>query len=105
MTSLLVMNAIKQQSPVLNQAEVARLACQIWQQEGSQAGRDQEYWFRAEQQLRAISQQDNGPGKTALTCLDAPAANAKNLDGQPAILAGTTLARQPKRPNVRSSRK
>jgi hypothetical protein len=31
--------------------EVARLAQQIWEREGRQAGRDLEYWLQAEQEL------------------------------------------------------
>ena len=34
-----------------NRAEIARLAQQIWEREGRQAGRDQEYWLQAEREL------------------------------------------------------
>ena len=44
----------------LDQNEIAILAHNIWYNEGCQNGRDLEYWLRAEQQLRAISQQGNG---------------------------------------------
>jgi hypothetical protein len=57
------MNGTTQQKSALNHDEIARLASQLWQAEGSQSGRDQEYWLRAEQQLRAISQQGNKPAK------------------------------------------
>ena len=40
-----------------NRDEIANLARQIWEREGCQQGRDQEYWFRAEQQLLAARQQ------------------------------------------------
>jgi len=53
------MNVNTQTNPVLNHDEIARLACQIWQKEGAQMGRDQEYWLQAEWQLRAISQSGN----------------------------------------------
>ena len=46
-----------EQKPVLSHDEIANLAWQIWESEGSQHGRDQEYWFRAEQQLLAARQQ------------------------------------------------
>ena len=34
-----------------NRAEIARLAQQIWEREGRQAGRDLEYWLQAEREL------------------------------------------------------
>ena len=34
-----------------NRAEIARLAQQIWEREGRQAGRDLEYWLLAEREL------------------------------------------------------
>ena len=45
------MKATTAQKPVLNHDEIASLARQIWQTEGGQAGRDEEYWLQAEQRL------------------------------------------------------
>jgi hypothetical protein len=59
------MNTTPQQPAVINHEAIARLACRIWQQEGGQSGRDQEYWFQAEQQLRAISQLGDSAGVNA----------------------------------------
>ena len=59
------MNATAQHNPVLNHDEIAKLACQFWQAEGGQSGRDKEYWLRAERQLRAISQEGNGQAHDA----------------------------------------
>jgi hypothetical protein len=50
------MNATTNQKQVLNRDEIARLAWHMWQAEGDQSGRDEEYWLQAEQ-LLAISQQ------------------------------------------------
>jgi len=36
--------------------EIAALAYQLWEKSGREAGRDQEYWFEAENQLNAASQ-------------------------------------------------
>jgi hypothetical protein len=35
-----------------NQTEIAIQAYQLWEREGSLPGRDQEYWFRAEAEVR-----------------------------------------------------
>jgi hypothetical protein len=45
--------------------EIANLAWQLWEKEGSQHGRDQEYWFRAEQQLLAAKQPQPSPTFTS----------------------------------------
>jgi hypothetical protein len=42
-----------EQKPALSRDEIAALAWQLWEKEGSQHGRDQEYWYRAEKQLLA----------------------------------------------------
>jgi hypothetical protein len=53
-----------EQKQTLNCDEVAKVAWSLWQQDGCQHGRDQEYWFRAEQQLRAANNgQNNGAAK------------------------------------------
>jgi len=56
----MIMNTTTEQSAVLNHEAIASLACQIWEKNGRQAGRDQEFWLQAEQQLRASSQQEYG---------------------------------------------
>lgn len=55
------MNAINEPSPALNHDDIANLARQIWQSEGGQPGRDQEYWLKAERQILAASQQKSRP--------------------------------------------
>jgi len=55
------MDATTKQKPVLNHDEIASLARQIWQTEGCQAGRDEEYWLRAEGQILAIRQAAKPP--------------------------------------------
>jgi len=51
------MNASPQEFAAINYEAIARLAFINWKQEGRLTGRDREYWLRAEQKLRAISQQ------------------------------------------------
>jgi hypothetical protein len=41
--------------PQIGHEAIAQLAKQIWEQEGCQAGRDLDYWLRAEQVLRPSS--------------------------------------------------
>ena len=45
------MKAITEINSHLNQQEIANLAKQIWEREGRQAGRDLDYWLRAERQV------------------------------------------------------
>jgi hypothetical protein len=52
------MKTPSEQKSALSRDEIAKLAWQLWEKEGSQHGRDQEYWFRAEQQLLAARQQE-----------------------------------------------
>lgn len=60
------MNVTSEPKPALNHDEIANLAWQIWQAEGGQPGRDQEYWLKAEQQLlkarQPNSDRTNGSG-------------------------------------------
>jgi hypothetical protein len=44
----------------LNHDEIAKLACQLWQAEGRQSGRDNEYWLKAEKALRTSNQESSG---------------------------------------------
>jgi hypothetical protein len=55
------MNTTMQQKPVSNHNEIASLAWQIWLAEAGQPGRVQEYWLKAEQQLRAASHPEIRP--------------------------------------------
>jgi len=57
------MQTATEQERALDQNEIAILAHDIWYKDGCQDGRDLEYWLRAEQQLRAISQQGNGQSR------------------------------------------
>jgi len=59
------MNGTNWQPTATNHDEIARLACQLWQKEGCQSGRDNEYWLRAERHLRAVSQHENAPSVSA----------------------------------------
>jgi len=43
-------------SPRSNADEIARVAYQLWEQQGRPAGKDLEFWLRAEQQLGASRQ-------------------------------------------------
>ncbi len=54
------MNTSAEPKTVLNREDIAAHAHQLWQHEGCQTGRDQEYWLKAEQQLRAALAQGNG---------------------------------------------
>ena len=71
------MNATSQLNVSLNHDEIAKVASQIWQAEGCQSGRDQEYWLQAERQLRAISQQGNGQASSAPAKRKGPSAAGK----------------------------
>jgi len=66
------MKTPSEQKSALSRDEIAKLAWQLWEKEGSQHGRDQEYWFRAEQQLLAAKQQE-------FSRTNDPAAARKNL--------------------------
>ena len=81
------MNATTQQNSVLNHDEIAKVASQLWQQEGRQSGRDQEYWLRAERQLRAIMQKGNSPSNNALMKRDASPATGKDSTRPPTVSA------------------
>jgi len=99
------MNTTTQQNPVLNHEEIARLACQIWQKEGSQKGRDQEYWLRAEQQLRAISQQGNDPTSRGLLQLNVSESMMKSKANRLDKPAGASAGRPRKSISVKSKAK
>ena len=45
------MKRTMENKPLVEQDEIAKRAKQIWEREGRQAGRDLEYWLRAEQEL------------------------------------------------------
>ncbi len=91
------MNETTQQKPVLNHDEVANLARQIWQAEGCKAGRDEEYWLKAEQQLLAASQPGKEPAKNAGAKGKTSSANGKNSASQPAVPVGSNVSGQGKR--------
>jgi hypothetical protein len=83
------MNSTSQNNPVLNHDEIARLACQIWQSEGSQNGRDEEYWLQAERQLREMRQQGIGPQNNEAAKRKVSPANDNKSARQPAIQTGS----------------
>jgi len=92
-----IMNATIQQIPVLNRDEVARLACLIWQSEGGQCGRDQEYWRRAERQIRAISQQGDYPECGVPVKIKFLSATVENTASQPVAASGSSASTRRKR--------
>jgi hypothetical protein len=67
-----------EQQPALSRDEIATLAWQLWEKEGSQHGRDQEYWFRAEQQLLAARQRETTPANVPAAARKAPPARTRN---------------------------
>ncbi len=79
----MIINATIEPKPVLNHDEVAILAQEIWQREGCQAGRDAEYWLKAEQQLLAVSQPKKEPVKNAGAKRKTPPASKENSSTQP----------------------
>lgn len=89
-------NTTSQKPPTVDQDKIARLAWQLWQSEGGESGRDEEYWLRAERQLRAISQPENNqPIDAAMKRKIAPA-NEKKAAIHPAVPAGSSLTSPPK---------
>ena len=54
-----IMNTTTQQKPVLDYAEITRLACQIWQQDGCQFGHYMNIWRQAQEQFLTAGQQRN----------------------------------------------
>ena len=46
-------------SEAVERIVIDNLAWQIWEEEGRQMGRDQEYWFRAERQLLEVGRQES----------------------------------------------
>jgi len=66
------------QKTALSQDEIAKLAWQLWEKEGSQHGRDQEYWYRAEQQLLAASQKEITRANNPAPARKNPPARARN---------------------------
>jgi hypothetical protein len=53
------LNSRMQKKFILNHDEIAKLACQLWQAEGRQSGRDNEYWLKAEKALRTSNQESS----------------------------------------------
>jgi hypothetical protein len=45
------MNTTTQNRPQIEHSQIAHRAKEIWEREGRQAGRDLEYWLRAEREL------------------------------------------------------
>jgi hypothetical protein len=72
------MKTQSEQKAALSHDEIANLAWQLWEQEGSQHGRDQEYWFRAEQQLLAARQQEIDRTTIPPAARKIPPARARN---------------------------
>jgi hypothetical protein len=47
------MNTTIEQSTKLDQAAISRIAYELWEKAGRPAGKDQQFWFEAEQQMKA----------------------------------------------------
>jgi hypothetical protein len=67
--------------------EIARLAKQIWECEGRQAGRDMEYWLRAEGQLLSNQKRPSNRGGTQATTVAAPSHGTSKAIRLPASIA------------------
>jgi hypothetical protein len=61
------MDMAKELQQTLNHDAIAKVARDLWQNEGCQNGRDLEYWLKAEQQLLAATSQpkDQPPYSTS----------------------------------------
>lgn len=57
------MKTTAEHKPIISHDEIRKAAYQIWQTEGSQPGRHQAYRLKAEQQLLAARQPENGQTK------------------------------------------
>lgn len=98
----LFMNATAQKKPAFDHDEIARLACQLWQAEGGPSGRDEEYWLRAERQLRAACQPENNQPTNAPVKRKVSPANEKKSAGQPAASPESSPASPQRRAAGRS---
>jgi hypothetical protein len=67
------------QHAVLNHDEIARCAYLLWECEGKPTGRDQEYWFRAQDQLSRASKKDNS-GRDAASSAEAASAETPSVN-------------------------
>jgi len=78
------MQTATDQQQTLGHDEIAEAAWLIWQQEGSQQGRDQECWLKAEQQLLAAKRkQSGGVPNSAAKFRALPAAVRRLATGKP----------------------
>lgn len=75
----------------LQREGIATLARELWQQAGSQSGRDLEYWLQAEQQILAAREQTN-PAKSRS---NSPAAMTEKKGRQ--TIGGTGQLQQARR--------
>lgn len=55
---------------------IARFAYMLWEKEGCPAGRDQEHWFRAEAQLRALQTEKPAVRKRSARAISSGSAKA-----------------------------
>jgi len=84
----MIMNLGAEQKVVLNHDDIANLARQIWQSEGSQPGRDLEYWLQAERQILTVRRLGKKQPKTAGAKRPAASASRKKSVSQPAASVG-----------------
>ncbi len=101
----------------LNHDDIARRAYRLWEQEGKPVGRDQEFWFRAQQQLRRTEKQSKSvPGAACdaaevaaaaafRSVVPAPAPPATRKLTAPAALPTADLQLKPRRRSARGKRR
>lgn len=93
----LFMNATSSKKTTVDHDEIARLAWQLWQVDGGQSGRDEEYWLRAEQQLWGVSQLGNSQPMNAPMKRKISTANERKSASHPVMPAGSIPAGPQKR--------
>jgi hypothetical protein len=80
------MELATEQRQTLNHDEIAKVARDLWQREGCQGGRDQEYWLKAEQQLLAAKSKQNCGAPSSAANLRASPAAVRPSATRPAVL-------------------
>ena len=71
------MRTINESETPATRDEVARLARQIWEREGRQAGRDLEYWLQAEREVLDRRKPASPARPSPATAVAAPSRGAK----------------------------
>jgi hypothetical protein len=66
------MNLANEPKPHSKHQKIAILARELWMSEGSQSGRDLEYWLRAERQVLAAGENGKEPQKNGAKRKNSP---------------------------------